>query len=299
MKTYDVFCKFLIPNLLTMTFRDAFQQTIQNLTPIYGETEAKSMSRILFEDAFKVYDFTSSSLFSAAQITELERTTQLLLQHQPLQYILGEADFYGLKFNVNSNVLIPRPETEELVYLILKTLKKTAIPQPKVLDIGTGSGCIPVTLAKENKHLEVHALDVSTGALEVAKSNAKKNEVSVQFYEKNILDRATWADLPKFDIIVSNPPYIPHSERNLMPQNVLEFEPDLALFVENEEPLIFYETIADFALEKLNSSGYLFFECNEYNAPKVAEMLISKDFQNVELHEDMQGKARMCVGKPA
>ena len=182
---------------------------------------------------------------------------------------------------------------EELVDWILKDVKSENRNGATILDIGTGSGCIPITLKKENPSLELYALDLSEGAVEMALKNALKNEVSIDISRLDILDKNNWGAIPMLDIIVSNPPYIPFSEMELMPQNVLEFEPDMALFVDNKEPLIFYQKIAELALLRLNTKGLLYFETNEYNAKEVKEMLTSKGFQSIVIRKDLSGKDRM------
>lgn len=258
------------------------------------------MARIIFEDVFQVYNFQKNAPFSKENQQQLLQIQNRLLQHEPLQHILGQADFYGLKFNVSPDVLIPRQETEELVYWILETIKKNKRLNPlSVLDIGTGSGCIPITLKKKKSALKVAAIDVSKAALTIAKENAIINDTDIQFHYLNILETAEWAVFKNqsLDIIASNPPYIPYEETRLMSKNVVDFEPHLALFVKNENPLVFYETIATFALQKLRLGGYLFFECNEFNAPKVKEMMEAKGFVQVELAQDLNGKDRMVRGK--
>ena len=253
---------------------------------------------------------------SEDQITQLTIITQRLLQYEPVQYVLGEADFYGLKFRVNANVLIPRHETEELVYWIIETVKERSrrtmdieyrvnpsdlIPQhlsvSTLLDIGTGSGCIPITIKKKCPEITVHALDVSDGALEVAHENAMLNRVEVAFHLMDILNETRWEELPTFDIIVSNPPYIPMKEKALMPTHVLAFEPSLALFVENDEPLLFYQIICSFAMQKLKKGGLLFFELNEFSGEKVLDWMKQTGFQECELKKDLNGKIRMAKGQ--
>lgn len=207
---------------------------------------------------------------------------------QPIQYILGETWFYGLPFKVTSAVLIPRPETEELVQWIVEEVKDD--DKGSVLDIGTGSGCIAVALKKLLKGLDVSALDVSTEALEVAKYNASINGEVVNFIEADIL---TYSGFQKYDLIVSNPPYIKEDEKPEMHKNVLAYEPHKALFVSNENPLIFYKAIADFALKFLKPGGLLFFEINEFLAKEMVEMLDNKGFKQIKVKKDMQGKDRM------
>jgi len=277
-----------------LNIKNAYQDFTNKLQTIQSEGEANAIARIVFEDAFKLYDFTSERDFSLKNQKRLEEIITRLLQNEPVQYILGEADFYGYKFKVNEHVLIPRQDTEELVFYVKNTVrsfvKKNVIT---LLDIGTGSGCIPITLKKLFPIMEVHTLDVSKDALTIAKKNAEKLETHIVFYHKNILEKEDWESLPSFDIIVSNPPYIPHREAHHMPENVKQFEPHLALFIDDENPLIFYEMIADFAKQKLNKDGYLFFETNEFNAKEVLTMLRNKTFTNVILEQDMEGKDRM------
>lgn len=277
-----------------MNIKNTYQDFTKKLQTIYQEGEANAIARIVFEDAFKLYDFSSERDFSSENQKRLEEIQSRLLKNEPVQYIFGEADFYGYKFKVNEHVLIPRQDTEELVFYVKNTVrsfvKKNAIT---LLDIGTGSGCIPITLKKLFPEMEVHALDVSEGALEIAKMNAEKLATDIVFHQKNILEKEGWESLPNFDIIVSNPPYIPFREAHHMPENVKKFEPHLALFIDDENPLVFYEMIADFAKQKLNNDGYLFFETNEFNAKEVLSMLHNKTFANVVLEQDMEGKDRM------
>lgn len=285
--------KFLI-KIVVLNIKETYQNFVHQLQTIYSVGEANGVARIVFEDAFKLYDFSSEKEFLLQNESRLNEILERLLKHEPVQYILGEADFYGYKFKVNEHVLIPRQDTEELVYFIKNTLKnilnKNVI---KLLDIGTGSGCIPITLKKIFPEIDIHALDISEDALGLAKKNAKKLETEITFYQQNILQEEEWENLPDFDIIVSNPPYIPHREAHLMPENVKQFEPHLALFVGDEDPLIFYEMIADFAKRKLNDNGFLFFETNEFNAKEVMLMLNNKAFAKCDLEQDMEGKDRM------
>ncbi len=245
-------------------------------------------------------------------------TTLKDLQHEkPIQYILGETEFFGLPFNVNSNVLIPRPETEELVAWVLEVgrqmtkvgrqkrdggsgmtedRKQRFKSQPnslKIFDIGTGSGCIAIALAKRLPKAEVYALDVSKKALHVARYNAKHNGVKVHFIEQDILKTTVVEEHLKFDIIVSNPPYVLEMEKHHIQKNVLENEPHLALFVKDNNPLLFYDAIADVATKKLRKGGYLFFEINQYLGKELANLLQQKGFGNIELKKDMFGNDRM------
>ena len=277
-----------------MTIKTIYQDFVKPLISIYGEGEAKAITRIVFEDAFKIYDENSPREFPEENLIRLKEIADRLLLHEPVQYILGEADFYGYKFKVDKNVLVPRQETEELVYWIKNTVKESFGKDViQLLDIGTGSGCIPISLKKIIGELDVHALDVSQGALDIAKENATRNKTAITFYQQDILDQKGWERFPHFDIIVSNPPYIPYRESDLMPENVKRFEPHLALFVENDDPIVFYRMIAKFAIEKLKEGGVLFFEINEFNAPEVLSMLQNNGFTDVVLRQDLGGKDRM------
>lgn len=215
-----------------------------------------------------------------------------LKQEKPIQYILGETEFYGLRFLVNENTLIPRPETEELVDLIINRQKaKVKSKKLKILDVGTGSGCIAISLVKNLQEAKIFALDVSEKALETAKKNAEINKVEVEFLHQSILETE---DLKQqFDIIVSNPPYVRNLEKEEIKKNVLEYEPHLALFVEDNDPLIFYRKIAQLAQKNLSENGKLYFEINQYLGKETVELLESLGFQNIELIKDVYGNDRM------
>ncbi len=236
----------------------------------------------------------------------LIKALELLKEEKPIQYILGETEFFGLNFKVNEHVLIPRPETEELVDWIISCHSESfdlaqdrlheESQQLKILDIGTGSGCIAVSLAKNLPNAKVYALDVSKEALKVAKQNAELNNVEVEFIEDNILSPMTEARRSKFDIIVSNPPYVRVKEKELMKPNVLENEPHLALFVEDDNPLLFYKAISEFAKINLKNDGKLFFEINEYLGNDMIQLLKSYNFKEIELKQDIFKKDRMIKG---
>jgi len=206
-----------------------------------------------------------------------------LKTNKPLQYILGETEFYGLKFKVNEQTLIPRPETEELVHWILQEEFSSA------LDVGTGSGCIPIVLAK-NTNATISAIDVSEKALTIARENAKVNRVEVNFILQDILKTTI---LPKVDLVVSNPPYVMGKEKELMQENVLNYEPELALFVSEDNPLLFYRKIAELAFVSLNKNGKLFFEINEQFGQETIELLSNIGFVDIELKKDINDKDRM------
>ncbi len=270
---------------------------VEQLSPRYGEGEAMAIARIVFEDAF--------DHGRAFEKDRFEEILARLVAGEPVQYVLGEADFFGLKFKVSPAVLIPRQETEELVAWVLESLKAlpfTSTSNLKVLDIGLGSGCIGITLKKKMPGLQLFGLEKSSAALAIAKENAAQilppvstiNPKPSTFLQGDILNRSDWALFPQMDVVVSNPPYIPHSEKNLVPEHVMAHEPALALFVDDPDPLLFYRVIADFSLEKLRRGGMLFFECNEFNAPEVANYLREKGFSKVEIRKDLGDAERMA-----
>ena len=231
----------------------------------------------------------SETLITPETFEYFETLISRLLTYEPIQYILGTTSFFGLEFKVDTNVLIPRPETEELVAWILKQADSS---QPlKILDIGSGSGCIAVSLAKHFPNADVYALDVSPAALEMAQYNAQQNGVQLNGIQANVLE---WENTElQFDIIVSNPPYVRESEKERMAPNVLEHEPHLALFVENNNPLVFYQAIVALSKQALKKQGLLYFEINEYLGEETKALFSSDDFENVQLKTDVFGKNRM------
>jgi release factor glutamine methyltransferase len=227
--------------------------------------------------------------------SELLKFTQVvkqLKQNKPIQYILGETYFYDLKFQVNHHVLIPRPETEELVHWIVNDYKKVINNNLTILDIGTGSGCIAVSIKNNLPNANVYGLDVSEKALNIASINAENNKTHIHFIHDDILNLQNNIDT-KFDVIVSNPPYVKLGEKNLMFKNVLDYEPHLALFVEDNDALIFYRAICKFAQSHLNNQGALYFEINEHHGKEMIDLLQFFQFENISLKEDIRGKARM------
>jgi release factor glutamine methyltransferase len=238
---------------------------------------------------------------SAEDVAKWNTILSELLKEKPIQYITGEAWFYGLRFEVNENTLIPRLETEELVELILNS-PITQHPSPiTILDIGTGTGCIPISIKANLPQANVSAIDVSEKALEVAKRNAELNKVEINFIQANILDVEDLLKLPSpiihhplsYNIIVSNPPYVRNLEKQEIKKNVLDYEPHLALFVEDTDALLFYRKIAQLALKNLSPNGLLFFEINQYLGKETVELLESLGFKNVELKKDIYGNDRM------
>ncbi|RAJ30240.1 peptide chain release factor N(5)-glutamine methyltransferase [Pedobacter cryoconitis] len=275
-----------------MNVKQLEQYFIKELSTLYDGEEAKQLFGLA---ARQVADWNHSQLLINAttlpgpeQSLAYEHILLELKKGRPMQHILAEAWFYGLKFKVTEAVLIPRPETEELIEWILDTLN--VLPVSSILDIGTGSGCIAITLKKNLEQVEVSALDVSADALKVAGENAVLNKALINFIHSDIL---TYSSPSKYDLIVSNPPYITENEKEEMHQNVLAYEPHLALFVSNENPLVFYKRIADFARVNLQPKGKLFFEINEYLGEETVQMLSAKGFTDIILKKDMQGKDRM------
>ena len=278
---------------------------LQELSSLYEEHEIESFFYIILEKlhGLKRIDLALNpqKVMDGAHLKQWKNIVSELKKQRPIQYILGETTFYGLSFLVNENTLIPRPETEELVELIIEStnyeLRNTKL---KVLDIGTGSGCIAISLAKHLPTSEVYAIDVSEEALATAKKNAELNKVAIDFISTNILDVITLsavAGLDKqFDIIVSNPPYVRNLEKAEIKPNVLEYEPHLALFVEDTDALLFYRKIAELAIKNLNPNGKLYFEINQYLGNETVELVESFGFKNVELIKDIYGNDRMIEG---
>ncbi|QZE14344.1 peptide chain release factor N(5)-glutamine methyltransferase [Halosquirtibacter laminarini] len=265
----------------------------RSLASHYDVYEAQNMMKIL---AIHLLDITSIEWFtkdftspSQEQWNSLKSAVERLLDDEPLQYIIGEADFYGLTFRVNPSVLIPRPETEELIEWIIQEVHQ----HQSILDIGTGSGCIPITLKKNIPNSKVTSIDFSEEALQVATENALKNEVEVELKHDNALNISTEIKSRKWDIVVSNPPYIRQSEKVEMRDNVLLHEPDMALFVSNEDPLIFYREIAKYAYDHLNNEGLLFFEINQYLGDDTVHLLKRIGFKDITLRKDLSGNDRM------
>lgn len=283
-----------------MKIKDLRANFIDSLSGIYDSEEILSFFYILSEDILNLKRVDIAMRLdqdiSVNQIEIFDKVKQRLEKQEPIQYILGQSDFYGMSFKVSPDVLIPRPETEELVDWIIKDQsKKTSLT---ILDIGTGSGCIAVSLAKNLPKSRVYAIDVSEQALEIAKENAKNNKVEVTFIKEDILKVESL--FQKFDIIVSNPPYVREIEKQEMKPNVLHNEPSLALFVSDKNPLLFYEKIAILANEKLNNDGMLYFEINQYLSFETKKRIEEIGFISVEVREDIYGNKRMiraCVRK--
>ena len=282
-----------------MKLRDIQNIYHEALDAMYGSEEVGSFFFILIEHYFGIsrIQLAVDHDLVAQDSEKLTNALSLLKQHVPLQYIIGETEFYGLPFKVSQDVLIPRTETEELVEWILnKVSKEDTI---NILDIGTGSGCIAISLAKHLINAKIYALDVSAKAIKIAKQNAAMHGVDVEFIEADILmdNLSDYRSLNgEFDIIVSNPPYVREKEKQLMKPNVLDNEPHLALFVKDENPLLFYDAITRFASRNLKSQGQLYFEINEYLGRDMIVLLNDNKFEHIELKQDIFKKDRMIKG---
>lgn len=275
-------------------------QFIKELSPFYDAYEAESFFYLILEDKHKLRQIdlalNHELTFSESDFVVWNSLLKELKKEIPIQYLLGKTHFYGLDFEVNENVLIPRPETEELVeWIINENSKVDRTKKIKILDIGTGSGCIAISLAKNIPNAEVYAIDVSRKAIETAKKNAANNKVEVNFILQNILE--TEVLKCNFDIIVSNPPYVRNLEKEEIKKNVLDYEPHLALFVEDNDALIFYRKIAELAQKNLLENGQLYFEINQYLGKETKELLETLGFKNIDLRKDIYDNDRMISCK--
>lgn len=279
--------------MLLKTYKSTF---LHELDSLYDKKEIESFFYLVLE---KIHHIKRIDLalnpemeMDKTQLKQWEAIVVELKKQKPIQYILGETEFYGLPFLVNENTLIPRPETEELVEWIIKSTKhEVRDTKLKILDIGTGSGCIPISLKKNLPNAIITAIDVSQEALFTAKSNAQQNNVEVSFIQKNILETLDLEE--QFDVIVSNPPYVRNLEKAEIKPNVLEFEPHLALFVDDNDALLFYRKIGELARKNLSENGTLFFEINQYLGKETVALLDNLGFKNIELKKDIYGNNRM------
>ena len=274
-----------------------YKNSVLKLNAIYSVEEARAMVDRLFGHFFNLTPvqrvMAGSTEVNSDGLTLIEEAIDKLLLHVPLQYVTGKAFFMEMEFSVNPSVLIPRPETEELVSLILKDLSRRKTPQNlRILDIGTGSGCISVALKHNLPEAKVIAIDISDDALAVAMKNAEKNKTEVEFIMLNILDDSQWSVLPQFDVIVSNPPYVTQSEKLLMQSNVLDNEPHIALFVPDDDPLIFYRSIVRFAYTHVCSGGICAFEINELFGKEMGLLFDEKYYTGIKFLTDINGKNR-------
>lgn len=268
------------------------QSTKNSLQEIYSENEAISLTRILIVEVTKtplpILLSEKDKILTENELTKIKDILNRLKNNEPIQYIIGKTDFFDLEFVVNPNVLIPRPETEELVEVILNTVKD---PNISILDIGTGSGCIAISLKKHIQKATLYAWDISENALQTAKQNAEKNKIEINFEKVDVLSEIPESKM--FDIIVSNPPYVLESEKHSMNKNVLDHEPHTALFVPDNKSLLFYERIADICPKLLKPNGFLFFEINRMKGPETKYMLKEKGFSDIEIIQDISKNDRI------
>ncbi|EDM38395.1 putative protoporphyrinogen oxidase [Pedobacter sp. BAL39] len=284
-----------------MNLRHLLQHFNEMLADLYEEEEVTAIFYVCIEHVSGLNRMDVRMNWERILLDQEEQRyseiATAMTKGRPVQHVLGETTFYGFSIQVSPDVLIPRPETEELVDWILTTLRSDFQQAPetgplRVIDFGTGSGCIPIAIKKHIAEAVVEAVDISQTALKVAKHNALMNNAEIRFIQA---DMCNYKTEQKYDLMVSNPPYIKNLERIEMHKNVLEHEPHLALFVPDERPLLFYEALADLAAKSLNEQGYLFFEINEHLAQETIDMLASKSFKTIELRKDMQGKDRMLM----
>ena len=276
-----------------MKLKDLKIDFITKLSVTYQKEEVLSFFKILCEEYLNITPtkllLVGEELINKEQLDMFSKVIIRLLNEEPIQYILNTTSFYGLDFICTPSVLIPRPETEELVDWILKSEKNKI----SILDIGTGTGCIPISLAKNNTDYTVSALDISDAGLELAKDNAQKNEVDISFISADIF---SYTSEKKYDLIVSNPPYVRNLEKIKIQNNVLNFEPPLALFVDDDDPLVFYRAILEFAKSNLSEKGSVYFEINENLFNEMESLLASYRFSEIELKKDVFGKYRFIRG---
>jgi release factor glutamine methyltransferase len=278
---------------MSNTILEISKQIKAKLSNLYASNEIDSFIFMIYDE---VASLTSAQILAYPEkeldidsIQAIELITERLLKHEPIQYILGYSEFYDCKLNVQKGVLIPRPETEELVHWILHDFNQDEI---QVIDVGTGSGAIPIALASNRPKWKIHGIDISADALKIAKQNAKQNAVAVDFHLTDVLNQ----ELPQensYNVIVSNPPYVTNKEKDLMQANVLDFEPHLALFVDDDSPLIFYKRIAELAMDRLVDDGCLYLEINEQFGNETSFMLKKMGFINIQVRKDLNGKDRM------
>jgi release factor glutamine methyltransferase len=283
-----------------MTISEAYIDFAEKLKTVYEHREAENISDWIFENVTGLKKWerreNKKNELTENHFEKIENYLEKLMKHTPVQYVLNEAWFYKMKFFVNENVLIPRPETEELVEWIINDLKNAdADSEANIIDIGTGSGCIPVALKKELPDSNISAIEVSEKALLVAKKNAAKLNASINFFQINFLNEDAWKPLQAYDTIVSNPPYIPFNEKEILAKNVTDFEPAIALFVENNDPFIFYKKIAEFSKAHLKPKGKIFVEVHEAYANEVKNIFENSGCKS-EIKKDIYGKERMVKG---
>lgn len=279
-----------------MTLHEAFNTLKTELNQLYPEQEAQAIAHEVMENITQLPKIdrlmSKGQLLNSSQQNEWDYIRDELLQGKPMQYVLGKSYFMGKEFRVDEHVLIPRPETEELVIWILNDWAQNKEGK-SIVDIGTGSGCIPISLKAEWPESQINACDVSLGALAVAQKNASHLGQDINFFEQNILDKSLWHHLPQYDIIVSNPPYIPINEITTMETNVHEHEPHLALFVVDTDRFLFYRIIAQLGKTKLKEGGAMYCEIHRDFPEETKAVFESEGYTNIELRKDMHDNWRM------
>lgn len=267
---------------------------VQELFKFYDERETENLIFMLLEDFAGVSKseiiINPELTINESELLNIHFAVKDLKNYKPIQYILGKTEFYGFPILVNSNVLIPRPETEELVDWVKNDVKQNE--KYNVLDIGTGSGCVAIALKKTFPDIKIQAIDASMGAIEVAEQNAKMNQTDITFSQINFLNRNEWKNLGQYNFIVCNPPYVRYAEKAQMKRNVLDYEPGNALFVEDKNPLLFYKAIAEFAQLNLSKNGSLYCEINQYLAEETVKLFEDMGFKDIQLKIDFKGNPR-------
>jgi release factor glutamine methyltransferase len=287
-----------------MTFNEARTEICKQLSKVYDADEVKNIADLVLEHVTGLTRLeqvsSKKNYLTCDQLDNIDTITEKLKKNEPVQYVLGYAWFASMKFKVNKNVLIPRPETEELVDWIVKEIenRKSKIENESIsiLDVGTGSGCIPITIKKKCPAASVSAFDVCSEAIFIANENAVEHNTEIDFSLMDFLNEEKWKELVQYDVIVSNPPYVKQSEAQSMHQRVKGFEPHLALFVPDNDALLFYKKLSDFAKTHLKPGGSLFVEINESLGQDVVNLFQSAGLEKIELRKDMQGKDRMVRG---
>ena len=283
-----------------MTTEQCYYDFLKKLSSIYNSREAANITDWAFENATGIKRWeraiNKDVELKKSTLQKLQNYLHELLKHKPVQYVLHEAWFYKMKFYVNEYVLIPRPETEELAEWIVRDIRSTMYDvrceEVKILDVGTGSGCIAISIKKELENIDVTAIDISQEALKVANKNAETLRAKINFLQMDFLNESVWNSLGVYDLIVSNPPYIPENEKDQLARNVTAFEPGIALFVDNNKPFLFYDKIAHLAQSHLKPNGKVFVEIHEEFSKEIQEIFLACDL-GTEVRKDIYGKERM------
>lgn len=269
----------------------------QKLMAVYSASESSSLLYRLFEHFFGISRIQlvkqADMRLSESEMLKLHFAVKDLLLNKPIQYITGKLEFLDLELQIQEGVLIPRPETEQLVQIVMENIK-TRNTELSILDIGTGSACIPIALKHQQKDLLMSAIDVSVDAIELAKRNAAAHQLRIDFKLMDVFSDSQMESLDKFDIIISNPPYVRNAEKKKMQKNVLDYEPELALYVSDDNPLLYYERIARLAKDMLKQHGELYFEINEYLGEEIRELLVNNGYQDIQILKDFNGRDRFA-----